>query len=112
MCDDVQLNPARDGLLKPEPPVRAYRWSFCPEYLERPAQRWLRLRAERLQEAHRVPHDSVAGRRKSDKEKFAIACRLGKQTSLTLAELAERLQKGTKTHLAQLLHRQYQCEIA
>ena len=44
VCDYVHLNPARAKLLKPEQPLRAYRWSSWPEYLKRPGKRWPWLR--------------------------------------------------------------------
>ena len=39
VCDYVHLNPARAKLLRPEQPLRAYRWSSWPEYLKKPRQR-------------------------------------------------------------------------
>lgn len=43
-------------------------------------------------------------RRKGDAEKVKIAVRLRRETTVTLAWIAERLQMGTKTHLAHLLY--------
>ncbi len=48
VCDYVHLNPARAKLLRPEQPLRAYRWSSWPEYLKRPGKRWPWLRVDRL----------------------------------------------------------------
>ena len=43
VCEYVHLNPVRAKLLRPEEPLRAYRWSSYPAYLERPERRapWL-----------------------------------------------------------------------
>src|SRR5437899_3858149 len=38
VCDYVHLNPARAKLLKPEEPLRSYRWSSWPEYLKVPGR--------------------------------------------------------------------------
>ena len=43
-------------------------------------------------------------RRKGDVEKVALAQRLREETTMTLAWIAERLQMGSKTHLAHLLY--------
>jgi hypothetical protein len=63
VCDYVHLNPARAKLLRPEQPLRAYRWSSWPEYLKRPGKRWPWLRVDRLLGENRIPLDSPAGRR-------------------------------------------------
>jgi REP element-mobilizing transposase RayT len=63
VCDYVHLNPARAKLLRPEQPLRAYRWSSWPEYLKRPGKRWPWLRVDRLLGENRIPLDSTAGRR-------------------------------------------------
>jgi len=63
VCDYVHLNPARAKLLRPEQPLRAYRWSSWPEYLKRPGKRWRWLRVDRLLGENRIPLDSTAGRR-------------------------------------------------
>jgi REP-associated tyrosine transposase len=43
-CDYVHLNPVRAGLLNPEQPLQAYRWSSYPLYLSdtQPKPPWLR----------------------------------------------------------------------
>ena len=46
----------------------------------------------------------LARRRKGDAEKVALAQRLREETTMTLAWIAERLQMGSKTHLAHLLY--------
>jgi hypothetical protein len=42
--------------------------------------------------------------RKGAPEKLKIASRLRKETTMTLAWIAQRLQMGTKTHLSHLLY--------
>jgi REP element-mobilizing transposase RayT len=64
VCDYVHLNPARAKLLKPEQPLREYRWSSWPEYLKPPRKRPAWLRVQRLLGEYRIPEDSVAGRRR------------------------------------------------
>jgi REP element-mobilizing transposase RayT len=63
VCDYVHLNPVRAQLLRPEQPLRVYRWSSWPEYLKAPSQRWPWLRVERLMGEYHIPKDSAAGRR-------------------------------------------------
>ena len=46
----------------------------------------------------------LAARRKGDTEKVLIAQRLQRETTMTVAWIANRLQMGTKTHLAHLLY--------
>ena len=187
VCDYVHLNPARAKLLLPEQPLREYRWSSWPEYLQSPGKRPAWLRVERLLGEYHIPQDSVTGRkrleealeagraaeagagykpirrgwflgdqalreellaqvnaqagdghygeelresaeakaerivagelkrrkwgestlaerRKGDPAKIAIAQRLRAETTMTLAWIAERLNMGTKTHLAHLLY--------
>jgi REP element-mobilizing transposase RayT len=55
VCAYVHLNPVRAKLLRPEEPLRAYRWSSYPAYLERPGRRapWLR-EFERVMEERRA----------------------------------------------------------
>jgi len=63
VCDYVHLNPARAKLLKPEQPLRAYRWSSWPEYLKTPRKRPEWLRVDRVLGELGIPKDSMAGRR-------------------------------------------------
>ncbi len=58
----MHLNPARAKLLKPEEPLRSYRWSSWPEYLKVPGRRPAWLRVERLLGEYHLPQDSTAGR--------------------------------------------------
>lgn len=48
--------------------------------------------------------ETLAARRKEDPEKVEMACRLRRETTVTLEWIAKRLQMGTKTHLAHLLY--------
>jgi len=61
------LNPARAKLLRPEQPLRAYRWSSWREYLRKPKQRPAWLRVDRLLGEMRIPKDSPAGRRELER---------------------------------------------
>jgi putative transposase len=63
VCDYVHLNPVRTRRLRPEAPLRTYRWSSWPEYLKSPGKRWPWLRVDRMLGENRIPQDSVAGRR-------------------------------------------------
>lgn len=47
---------------------------------------------------------SLAVRRKGDGEKVAMAVRLRRETTMTVAWIAARLRMGTRTHLAHLLY--------
>ena len=48
VCDYVHLNPVRAGLLRPEQPLQAYRWSSYPLYLRESLPRPAWLRVDRL----------------------------------------------------------------
>jgi REP element-mobilizing transposase RayT len=80
------------------------------ETTEDKAQRLLteelaRLGWERTELARRKwDGKTLAARRKGDVGKVTIAERLRRETTMTLAWIAERLQMGTKTHLAHLLY--------
>ncbi|HRZ35663.1 MAG TPA: transposase [Candidatus Paceibacterota bacterium] len=63
VCDYVHLNPVRAKLLRPEQPLREYRWSSWPEYMKRPGRRWPWLRVDRILGEYGIPKDSAAGRR-------------------------------------------------
>ena len=47
VCEYVHLNPARAKLLRPEQPLKDYRWSSWPEYLKSRDKRWPWLRVDR-----------------------------------------------------------------
>jgi putative transposase len=69
----VHLNPVRAKLLLPDAPLRSYRWSSFPLYLQAPSRRpaWLRAclpkpwrrRVDRLLGEAGIPKDNPAGRR-------------------------------------------------
>jgi REP element-mobilizing transposase RayT len=59
--------------------------------------------AAELQKRRWQPGD-LAAKRKGDTAKVAMAMRLRRETTMTLAWIAARLQMGTKTHLAHLLY--------
>jgi putative transposase len=67
-CDDVHLNPVRAKLLRPEEPLRQYRWSSYGEYLRVPRQRPEWMRVDRLLGEMRIPKDSAAGRREFERQ--------------------------------------------
>ncbi len=68
VCDYVHLNPVRAKLLRPDQPLRAYRWSSWPQYLKKPRQRPGWLRVDRLLGEMRIPKDSPAGRRELERQ--------------------------------------------
>jgi putative transposase len=63
VCDYVHLNPVRAKLLRPEQPLKTYRWSSWPEYLKSPGKRYPWLRVDRLLGEWSIRHDHAAGRR-------------------------------------------------
>jgi REP element-mobilizing transposase RayT len=67
VCEYVHLNPVRAKWLRPEEPLRAYRWSSYPAYLERPQRRPPWLRVERVLGEMGIPKDSAAGRRQFER---------------------------------------------
>lgn len=77
VCEYVHLNPVRAQLLKPEQPLRAYRWSSWPDYLRKPRGRPAWLRVDRLLGEMRIPKDSAAGRR--ELERLVEARRQGEE---------------------------------
>jgi len=62
-----------------------------------------RIVAEELARHQWKPDDLVA-HRKGDPKKVAMAVRLRRETTMTVAWIAARLRMGTKTHLAHLLY--------
>jgi putative transposase len=63
VCDYVHLNPVRAKLVRPQDPLKTWRWSSYPEYLKSPRQRWPWLRVDRLLGRLGIPQDTAAGRR-------------------------------------------------
>ncbi len=68
VCDYVHLNPVRANLLRPEEPLRSYRWSSVTEYLKSPDQRSGRLRVDRRFGEMGIPRDSEAGRAQFERQ--------------------------------------------
>jgi REP element-mobilizing transposase RayT len=66
-CEYVHLNPVRAKLLRPEEPLRSYRWSSYPAYLARPRGRPAWLRVDRLLGEFGIPKDSAAGRKQFER---------------------------------------------
>src|SRR6266571_3095819 len=62
VCDYVHLNPVRAGLIRPEVPLKAYRWSSYPEYLKKAGERPAWLRVERLLGESGIGRDDAGGR--------------------------------------------------
>jgi len=67
VCQYVHLNPVRAKLLRAKKPLRAYRWSSYPAYLERPGRRAPWLRVERVLGEMGIPKDSAAGRQQFER---------------------------------------------
>ena len=63
VCDYVHCNPVRAGLVSTEQPLRSYRWSSFPLYLQSPAKRPDWLRVDRLLGECGIGRDNAAGRR-------------------------------------------------
>jgi REP element-mobilizing transposase RayT len=59
----VHLNPVRAKLLPPASPLRSFRWSSFPLYLQPTSRRPTWLRVDRLFGEAGIPKDSPAGRR-------------------------------------------------
>ena len=66
-CEYVHLNPVRAKWLRPEEPLRGYRWSCYPVYLERPERRAPWLRVVRALGEMGIPKDSTAGRQQFER---------------------------------------------
>ena len=67
VCEYVHLNPVRAKWLRLEEPLRGYRWSSRPAYLERPERRAPWLRVERVLAEMGIPKDSAAGRQQFER---------------------------------------------
>jgi hypothetical protein len=79
VCDYVHLNPVRAGLLRPEQPVEANRWSSYPLYP-----------AERASVQAPVGYQAASG------------------ATVTVGWIAQGLNMGTRGHPAHLLYRDAQ----
>ncbi len=82
---------------------KAGKWHYGEALQESAQARAERIVKEELSRRKWV-EKTLAGRRKGDSEKLAIAERLRRETTVTLGWIAERLQMGTPTHLAHLLY--------
>ncbi len=67
VCEYVHLNPVRAKLLETEQPLRAYRWSSYPLYLQPAGQRPVWLRVDRVLGENGIAKDSAAGRREFER---------------------------------------------
>jgi hypothetical protein len=63
VCRYVHLNPVRAKLIGPGAPLRGFRWSSLPLYLEAPRKRPVWLRVARVLGEEDIPQDSKAFRR-------------------------------------------------
>ncbi|MBI4557404.1 MAG: transposase [Candidatus Hydrogenedentes bacterium] len=81
-------------------------WHYGEELRESAEAKAERIVAEELKR-HQWEASTLAERRKGDAVKLAIARRLREESTMTLAWIAERLNMGTKTHLAHLLYWQH-----
>ena len=79
------------------------RWHYGEAVQESARARAERIVAEELKR-RKWDEQTLGARRKGDAEKVAIAQRLRDETTMTLAWVAERLRRGTATHLAHLLY--------
>ena len=83
--------------------AQAGEWHYREELRESAEAQAERIVAEELQR-RKWDANTLARRRKGDPAKIALAQRLREETTMTLAWIAERLQMGTRTHLAHLLY--------
>jgi len=78
-------------------------WHYGEELRESAEAKAERIMAEELRR-RKWAASTLAERRKGDPVKLAIARRLRAETTMTLAWIAQRLNMGTKTHLAHLFY--------
>ena len=90
MCDYGHLNPARAKGRKPGQPLSAFAWSSCPCWSE----------------------GDLKARQKGEPRRVDLVWKLRSQTTMPLAWIAERLTMGTRGHLAWLLQRRDQDQLA
>jgi hypothetical protein len=111
--DGAQYQPIRRGwffgdrMLKREllaqVNAQAGQWHYGEELRESAEVKAERIVAEELKR-RKWDAGTLVARRKGDPAKVAIARRLRAETTMTLAWIAERLQMGTRTHLAHLFY--------
>ncbi|MDE3066790.1 MAG: hypothetical protein KGJ60_04475 [Verrucomicrobiota bacterium] len=93
--------------MKQELPARASektgRWHYGEVVRELAEAKAERMAREELARRN-WDEETLLARRKGDSAKVAIAQRLRRETTMTLAWVAERLKMGARTHLAHLLY--------
>ncbi|MGA2852800.1 MAG: transposase [Verrucomicrobiota bacterium] len=67
VCRYVHLNPVRAKLIGPEAPLREFRWSSLPLYLNAPGKRPAWLQVARVLGEEGIPKDSNAGRKEFER---------------------------------------------
>ncbi len=67
VSDYVHLNPVRAELLKRDEPLKHYRWSSYPQYLQPASRRVKWLRVDRVLGEWTIGRDTVAGRRQFER---------------------------------------------
>ncbi len=82
---------------------KAGQWHFGEAVQESAEAKAERIAVEELRK-RKWDDQVLASRRKGDAGKVLIAQRLRRETTMTLAWIAQRLRMGTKTHLAHLLY--------
>jgi len=82
---------------------KAGKWHYGEAIQESAAAKAERIVKEELTR-RKWDEKTLVARRKGDTGKVVIAQRLRRETTVTLAWIAERLQMGTRTHLAHLLY--------
>ena len=83
--------------------AKAGKFHYGEELRESAAAKAERIVQEELTR-RKWEEQTLAARPKGEVGKVAVAQRLRRETTMTLAWIAERLQMGTKTHLAHLLY--------
>ncbi|MEK7684393.1 MAG: transposase [Verrucomicrobiota bacterium] len=100
VCEYVHLNPVRAKLLKPEQPLRDYRWSSVVDYLQPPNRRVPWLRVDRLFGEMRIFQDSVAGRQEFERR---LEARRLSETDTDWKEIRRGWYFGDETFRQELL---------
>ena len=101
-CDYVHLNPVRAGLVAPDEPLRAFRWSSYPHYLV-PARRPPWLRVDRGLGEHGIQQDAAEGR--AEFQRRMERRRLEGEAPETLASLRRGWRLGAPDFLSRLAER-------
>jgi hypothetical protein len=113
VCDYPHFNPARAKLPPPESRLLEYPWSSFGGYWAEPRPRPKWLRVERLPGERGIGHDTEAGRREFERRMEARRGAEGeadrwkglrRETTMTLQEIADRLEMGSRKSMAPKLH--------